>query len=122
MTMAEEMVDFLSPQAQVAKVRLGVEAPPGAYLAPVDAGLLKQALLNLLLNAIQHSQAGDAVRIRLQPPGRGEGAPTIRIDVVDEGSGIGEADRKRVFEPYFSRRKGGNGPGPGGDAADRTGP
>ena len=108
---AEEMVDFLSPQAQVAKVRLGVEAPPGAYLAPVDAGLLKQALLNLLLNAIQHSQAGDAVRIRLQPPGRGEGAPTIRIDVVDEGSGIAEADRKRVFEPYFSRRKGGTGLG-----------
>lgn len=114
-SLAEEMIDFLSPQAQVAKVRLLLEGgDQGAVHVYADAKLLKQAMLNLLLNAIQHSEPGDTVRIRLSMAGagpRGDGEQAVRIDVIDEGSGIAPEAQARIFEPYFSRRKGGTGLG-----------
>lgn len=114
-SLSEEMIDFLSPQAQVAKIRLALEGgEEGPVKARADARLLKQAMLNLLLNALQHSQPGETVRIRVSGEGtrpRGEVAPTVRVDVIDQGSGIPPEAQARIFEPYFSRRKGGTGLG-----------
>lgn len=110
--LAEEMVDFLAPQAQLARVRLEVSAEDASARALVDPKLIKQALLNLLLNAIQHTPEGGNVHVRLAAPrgGRG-GRRTVQMEVIDSGRGVPVQDQAHVFEPYFSRRKGGTGLG-----------
>jgi signal transduction histidine kinase len=110
--LAEELVDFLSPQAQLAKVRVEVRVRTGSTEMEVDPRLLKQALLNLLLNAIQHTPQGGTVAVEISTgkAARG-GRPHIRLEVSDTGRGIPAEDLPRVFEPYFSRRKGGTGLG-----------
>src|SRR5207245_8409009 len=49
----EELVDFFSPQAQLQRVRLRLRKSPQPVIAKVDERLLKQAILNLLINALQ---------------------------------------------------------------------
>jgi signal transduction histidine kinase len=60
-----------------------------------DRRLVTQALVNLVDNAHKYGAAGQ--RIRLGAERRGE---RVRISVEDDGPGVPEAERKRVFEPY----------------------
>jgi len=62
----------------------------------IDAEKIGTALGNLLSNAIRFSPAGGLIRITL---GTRPGLALIQID--DEGSGVAEADRQRIFEPFF---------------------
>lgn len=111
----EELADFFSPTTEGAGVRLRVETSPQSPRAPVDVDHLKQALLNLMLNAVHAMQA--------QPPGsrdlmlrveRGEdehGLPVVRVHVTDTGPGIDEQTRAKIFHPYFTTKSGGTGLG-----------
>ena len=76
----------------------------------IESARVEQALENLLANAIQHAPAGSAVRIGACLDTAG-GAPAARCTVDDDGSGIALKDLEHVFEPFFSRRKGGTGLG-----------
>ncbi len=113
--LAGELADFLSPQVQLAKLKFETDFAP--VKANVDPGLIKQALLNLLLNAIQHTPDGGTVRLSISPERRkrgGDGPPGdsgVRLTVSDTGKGIAGDQRDRVFDPYFTRRKGGTGLG-----------
>ena len=60
-----------------------------------DRRLIRQALVNLVDNALKYGDAGQ--HIRLGAEGRGE---RVRISVEDDGPGVPEAERVRVFEPY----------------------
>jgi PAS domain S-box-containing protein len=74
----------------------------------VDASL---PLLEILLaNAIQHAPAGSAVRVVGALDATGP-EPLARCTVEDEGPGIALQDIGQLFEPFFSRRKGGTGLG-----------
>ena len=109
----EELVDFLAPQAQAAHVALSLDLPQN-NLPPVkaDAKLVKQAVLNLLLNAIQHTDAGGRVTLDVAAESsKTRKATGVRVAVRDTGRGIAADQVERVFEPYFSRRKGGTGLG-----------
>jgi signal transduction histidine kinase len=103
----EELVDFFAPQAQVQRVRLRMRPATSPLIAPVDERLLKQALLNLLINALQ-----------AMPPEGGEiilGARAeddwIVIDVTDTAGGIAPEKREKIFEAYYSTKSGGTGLG-----------
>lgn len=72
-----------------------------------DAEKIHQLTLNLVLNAIQASQAGDTVRIGLAITDQG----VARIEVVDSGVGIDEESISRVFEPFFTTKASGAGLG-----------
>ncbi len=73
----------------------------------VIAGEVRQVLFNLLLNAAQFSPLGGRVRLSVQPC---DGYAEIRIS--DEGDGISEANRGKVFQPFYTTRaKGGTGIG-----------
>jgi two-component system sensor histidine kinase AtoS len=84
--------------------RLSLSAEP-LYVSG-DASALEQLFLNLILNAAQASSAGGIVR--LESALRGD---EIVVGVVDEGLGIDEEDRARVFDPFYSTREEGSGLG-----------
>ncbi len=108
--LAGELADFLSPQVQVA--RLKFEARLAPTTAAVDPKLLKQALLNLLLNAIQHTPEGGTVTLEVAQVDDVPRRPaSVVLRVRDTGRGIPADEVARVFDPYFTRRKGGTGLG-----------
>ena len=88
--------------------REGVEieySQKGRIVVKADKNLLGQALLNLLRNALDATEEGKIfVRARREKK-------MIRLIVQDEGKGIPDEDKGRVFEPFFSRKKKGMGIG-----------
>ncbi|MEA2491701.1 MAG: hypothetical protein QOH21_3493, partial [Acidobacteriota bacterium] len=82
--------------------------PPALVLVPMDRPRMLQVFDNLLANAIQHSSAGAAVEVSAEVAADGQ---TVRIDVEDRGPGFETADLPRLFEPFFTRRRGGTGLG-----------
>jgi signal transduction histidine kinase len=118
----DELSDFFHPQAQQSAVTLRTQVPPQAIVASVDEGLLKQALLNLMLNAVQamnesrtRSAPADASR---QGSSRGELIVRLEtvgdeacIHVIDTGPGISPDKIEDIFRPYVSLRSGGTGLG-----------
>jgi signal transduction histidine kinase len=86
-------------------VSLTTDAPEGLALRgdPVQLG---QALVNLLTNAVQAVGAGGAIRLAA----RAEGG-LVALDVEDDGPGVDEAVRGRIFEPLITTKEHGNGLG-----------
>ena len=71
-----------------------------------DAARLRQVLMNLLNNAGQASPQGELISVVGEVRDN-----TYRVEVADRGPGIDPADMQRVFEPFFSKKKGGSGLG-----------
>ncbi|WP_432870411.1 DUF4153 domain-containing protein [Microbispora rosea] len=80
---------------------------PGTVLS-ADGALLAQVLANLLDNAVRHSPSGGTVRVEARPSGA-----NLEISVVDDGPGIPQVERARVFE-RFSRLDAGRAADAGG--------
>ncbi len=72
-----------------------------------DPAQIQQALLNLVLNAIDACKGGDSVRLQAQT----KLPDVIRIDVIDPVGPIPEEAVTRIFEPLFTTKQGGNGLG-----------
>jgi signal transduction histidine kinase len=66
--------------------------------------------VNLITNAIHHSSAGGSVRVGAHAL-RQNGTVWLETTVDDSGSGFNPDDLDRVFEPFFTRRRGGTGLG-----------
>ncbi|WP_428389855.1 sensor histidine kinase [Mucisphaera sp.] len=119
-TVLEELGDFFEPQADEAAVRLRMQLDDNAGVVMADASLLKQALLNLMINALQ---AMTAARERDQPHGganelllRTERTTRgledqVRIYVIDTGPGMDDQAAAKAFQPYFSTKRQGTGLG-----------
>ncbi|HEY3053948.1 MAG TPA: ATP-binding protein [Thermoanaerobaculia bacterium] len=75
-----------------------------------DRDRLGRALENLVDNSIQHSQPDSAVTVQCSTRSRG-GSRYVDIKVLDRGRGFSAEDLPRLFEPFFSRRRGGTGLG-----------
>lgn len=75
-----------------------------------DRERLGRALENLIDNAVQHSAPETTVTVQTSSQARGR-SRHVNITVMDRGRGFANADVPRVFEPFFSRRKGGTGLG-----------
>jgi two-component system sensor histidine kinase HydH len=71
-----------------------------------DAALLFRVLYGLLLNACQNSPARGKIKARVF-----EKDEAIQVRIADEGPGIAPENRSRVFDPFFTTRKGGTGLG-----------
>jgi nitrogen-specific signal transduction histidine kinase/CheY-like chemotaxis protein len=77
-----------------------------------DAGKLTQVVLNLLINAAQAIEGGDASRHRVRVETLHE-EDTVIIRVSDTGKGITELDARRIFEPFFTTKQSDGGTGLG---------
>lgn len=85
-----------------------VDEAPGAW-ALADPDRLHQVLSNLLSNAYKFAPPASDVTLAVRPAGLG-----LRFTVLDEGPGVPEADRERVFERFYQsgrHNKGGSGLG-----------
>ncbi|KUJ64408.1 ATPase [Streptomyces albus subsp. albus] len=97
-------------------VHLNLDVFPSDLSAHADAERLHQVVANLIDNAIKHSPQHGRVTVRAR---RGEAPQSLELEVLDEGPGIPEAERYRVFERF---NRGGPGPsGPGGDGGTGLG-
>lgn len=86
-----------------------LEIERGAWRFRTDPALLKQALLNLLRNAVEATAGmpGAAVRVRVQP----HGARGVAIAVEDNGVGLPASAPARLFEPFYTTKSFGSGLG-----------
>jgi signal transduction histidine kinase len=101
-----EIEELTRPQAEAAKVRMTVEPGCDGVYVRIDRDMFKQALLNVVVNAIQSMKDGGD--LRLECSGAGD---TAEIRIVDTGPGIPPELRDKVFRLYFTTKQGGSGIG-----------
>jgi signal transduction histidine kinase len=104
--LVEDMIDFYLPQACSHSLTLRHSLAAEPLSCRVDAGALKQVLLNLLINAQQAMDAGGELMVRTH---RRAGRAVIQIS--DTGRGIPSERLATIFRPYHSSRSGGTGLG-----------
>jgi heavy metal sensor kinase len=108
----DEVVDECRRAVEVLAAERGVAVRSTTPEVPFrgDEDLLRQLVLNLLQNAVQHAPAGSVVGVHLC---QDNGA--VKIRVTDEGPGVPEADRARIFDRFVqldaARRGSGTGLG-----------
>jgi signal transduction histidine kinase len=104
--LVNEIVDLARPQADAAKIRVAVEQEAEGVDVQVDRDLLKQAVLNVVVNAMQAMPEGGDLRFESKVA---DDMAEIRIS--DTGGGIPEEIREKIFRLYFTTKKDGSGIG-----------
>jgi signal transduction histidine kinase len=105
--LVREMAELIRPQAEEANIRIEVDTPGAPALLRGDPDLLKQAVLNLMTNAVEAmAAAGGQLRLTVSRTGR-----RWLLEVADTGPGIPEALRGKVFQLYFTSKARGSGIG-----------
>jgi signal transduction histidine kinase len=104
----EETTTFFAPECVRAHVDLAFYPDTRLPLVRLDERLLKQALMNLLLNAVQAMEGRPGSQLFVRTRLDGDWA---RVDVIDNGPGIPVEFRERVWDVYFSSKKAGTGLG-----------
>jgi signal transduction histidine kinase len=91
-----EMVENFLPLAEARRVHVQLVADEGVR-AMVDHSALRQILLNLLDNAAKYGPVGQTIRVAVEhgPPGY------ARLSVEDEGPGVPEEERERVWDSFY---------------------
>jgi two-component system sensor histidine kinase HydH len=112
-SVVEELVDFLLPQANAGGVRVHTALAAEDPKCRLDVNLFKQALLNLLLNALQAmpKEAENGERPRELMVRTLKTAEHAILYVSDTGLGILPENMPRIFEGYFTTKRGGTGLG-----------
>jgi two-component system sensor histidine kinase HydH len=101
-----ELLEFLEPELRAGRIVVHTHFEVGLPPALVDRNRLRQACLNLIVNARQAMpEGGELVLVT-----RRQGEQAV-IEVIDNGCGMDEATRTRCFDAYFSTKKGGSGLG-----------
>lgn len=115
-SLEEVVLDTVAAIPSLARTRkVVVEADPEAPPALVDYVYLQQAISNLLENAARYAPPGTPVTVRIgaglapapepaaigAPADPGDGVPVVEVRVIDHGPGVPEADRDRIFDPFY---------------------
>ena len=108
---AEAVADtaaLIAPQKAMRDVELELAVPDGLAPVAMSAEQLMQLVLNLVLNAVDALDGGGRVRVMAEPSPLG-----VRLVVEDNGPGVAEAVRDRLFEPFVTTKEVGKGTGLG---------
>ncbi|HUW55086.1 MAG TPA: ATP-binding protein [Planctomycetota bacterium] len=101
-----EILDFVTPEASRTGVRVSRGLTPDLQSCRVDAGQLKQAFLNIVINAKQAMPDGGELIVHTKNVPKG-----IEIEFIDTGTGISDDDLPRIWDVYYSSKKTGTGLG-----------
>jgi len=104
--MANEVFILYQEAHKDRQFRLQVEGPIPKF--SFDVTQMKRVLINLLNNAVAATVVAGVIEIVLACE---EERKMVRLEVRDNGSGVSDEDKTRLFEPYFSRNKSGTGLG-----------
>ncbi len=114
----EEMVDFFAPTAKQADIEIKSFLPACLPQVSLNHELFKQAVLNLMLNAEQAMPEGGEITIQATTElsasaheNNGEPCSMVVLHVIDNGKGMTKEVLSRIFQPFFSTKKGGSGLG-----------
>ncbi len=103
----EDLTDFYTPQAQAYRVQLRLNKSPEPLTARLDSRLIKQVILNLLINAAQAMpETGGEIILSARRHGQ-----SVVIHVTDTGRGIDAERVGKLFDAYYSTKSGGTGLG-----------
>ncbi len=102
----ESVLTLTGQPLRKAGVTLRKQLDPSIGLRNLDAGLLQQALLNLVLNAVQAMPQGGTLTVTSALRG-----PSLEVVVADTGIGIPPENRKKLFSPFFTTKEDGTGLG-----------
>jgi signal transduction histidine kinase len=103
---AREVAELTTPQAGLANIRVWFEAAAESALIRGDSDMLKQAILNLVLNAIEAMKNGGNLWLRVSKEQN-----LVVLNVSDDGPGIPADARDKVFQLYFTTKIRGSGIG-----------
>lgn len=108
-SLLERAREVVAAEARARGVELAVEDASGGAWLEADAGQMGQLLLNLLHNALAATEgAGRPPRVVLRAARAGG---RLALEVVDNGRGIAAQERERIFDLFYSTRRGGTGLG-----------
>ena len=99
-------MDLARPQAAASQIEIDVQQEAEGVEVRVDHDLVKQAVLNVVVNAIQAMPNGGRLRFESSAS-----EDTAEIRVSDTGPGIPPELREKIFRLYFTTRKEGSGIG-----------
>lgn len=96
------MIDIFKDTAAAQGVKIEFMCDLPDLLLMVDKMRVQQIVINLLSNAIKFSNKGDVIKIEIAEPIKsGLNKQTYAIRVTDQGIGLSDKDRNRLFKPYF---------------------
>ena len=103
----KDLIDLVEPQARKNKITIAIDFASDLPLVSGDASQLKQAFLNLVLNAIHAMPDGGTLTLATQIlPQR-----VVRVTVADTGEGIPKESLQKVFDLFFTTKADGSGLG-----------
>ncbi|MCH9021377.1 MAG: two-component sensor histidine kinase [Planctomycetes bacterium] len=102
----DDLTDFYEPQAIQQGIQMRRSLNATSAICRIDADLIKQAFLNLFINATQAMPGGGELIIRSTTR-----AETLQVDVIDTGPGVAADQQEKIFEAYYTTRTGGTGLG-----------
>ena len=103
--LVSEVCQSLEPQLEAQMIDVDVDVPPNTLLS-ADREMIRRAVLNLVLNAIDVMKEGGTLVITSYENARG-----FELEVADSGPGLSDEVKRRAFEPFYSTKQNGTGLG-----------
>ena len=104
--LAAEVAEFVEPELARTKTELREQYAQNLPRCAADPKLLKQAMLNVILNA-QHAMPDGGELILRTSHANG----TVNVDIIDTGQGVPKGVKGKLFDAFFSTKKDGSGLG-----------
>jgi signal transduction histidine kinase len=101
-----EIVRMLEPEAERAGIRMRYARPSTAVVVNGDSDLLRQAVVNVAINAIEAMAGGGSLTFEIAPS-----LETCTLAITDTGPGIPPESREKIFQLYYTTKPHGNGIG-----------
>jgi two-component system, NtrC family, sensor kinase len=116
----EDTVRIVENPAQLDDIRIALELERTLPPIWIDANMIEQVVMNMLVNARQAIEQAGTVTVRtrraprpISPEPGAQPVPMAEISITDTGCGIAQSDLRRIFDPFFSSKEVGKGTGLG---------
>jgi signal transduction histidine kinase len=107
----DSTVAMLSGEANERGVEVNLESVDDLVLPGFQAGAIREAVSNLVINAVQATDRGGAITVETEVDCKPGAGSRLTVTVTDTGPGIPDEARQKVFEPFYSTKSRGTGLG-----------
>jgi signal transduction histidine kinase len=105
--LVDEILPIIETEATKHNVKVTIDVPPSVPAVNGDSAMLRQAFLNLAINACQAMPNGGSLRVKAGPSSRAR----VEVIVQDTGVGIAPEHLSKIFNLYFTTKEKGTGIG-----------